>query len=215
MFQLISMEDWPRRPYFEHYTNQTPCSYSICRDMDITNLRHGGLKLYPTMLYLLTEQVNRYPEFRTATDAQGRLGIFDQMHPSYTVFHEDTETFSNLWTEFDSDYRVFCGRYAEDLRRYGSLPGISPKPHAPENTFPISMIPWTGFTAFHLHLDKGNGYFLPIFTMGRFVDKPEGCMLPLAMQVHHGVCDGFHAARFLEGLQQRIVQFLPDKEGTA
>ena len=212
MFRLISMEDWPRRPYFEHYTQDTPCTYSICRDLDITNLRRRHLRLYPTMLYLLTEQVNRYPQFRTDTDAQGRLGIHDSMHPCYTIFHPETETFSNLWTEFDPDYRTFCSRYEEDQRIYGNLPGFAPKPDTPANIFPVSMIPWTTFTGFTLHLDKGSGYYLPIFTMGRFTETAEGCTLPLALQVHHGVCDGFHTARFLEGLQQRVASFAPDEE---
>lgn len=209
MFRLIDLESWPRLPYFTHYTQDTPCTYSICRDLDITNLRKRGLKLYPTMLYLLTEQVNRYEQFRTATDAQGRLGIYDEMHPCYTVFHKDSEIFSNLWTEFDRDYHVFCRRYAEDQKAYGDLPGFSPKPGTPENTFPVSMIPWTTFTGFHLHLDKGSGYYLPIFTMGQFTQRGDRCLLPLALQVHHGVCDGFHTARFLEGLQERIARFAP------
>ena len=212
MFRLIDLDTWPRRPYFEHYAHDVPCTYSICRDLDITNLRQRQLRLYPTMLYLLTEQVNRYVEFRTSMDEEGRLGIFDDMHPCYTVFHRETETFSNIWTEFHPDYQTFCARFAEDQQLYGHLEGFSPKPHTPENTFPVSMIPWTDFTGFHLHLDKGSRYFLPIFTMGRFTQSDGRCRMPLAMQVHHGVCDGYHAARFLNGLQERIDTFAPEKE---
>ena len=212
MFHPIDLEAWPRRAVFEHYAQEVPCTYSLCRDLDITNLRQRQLRLYPTLLYLLTEQVNRYAEFRTATDRAGHLGVYDDLHPSYTVFHRETETFSNLWTVFDRDYQTFCGRYDEDLRRYGRLEGFAPKPDMPENTFPVSMIPWTDFTSFHLHLDKGSGYFLPIFTMGRFSMVDGRWRMPLAMQVHHAVCDGFHAARFLNGLQERIDTFAPEKE---
>ena len=212
MFRLIDMETWPRRPYFEHYTRDVPCTYSICRDLDITNLRQRRVRLYPTMLFLLTEQVNRYPEFRMALDASGHLGVYDTMHPSYTVFHRETETFSNLWTLFDPHYLSFCRNYDEDQRLYGALEGFSPKPDMPENTFPVSMIPWTDFTGFHLHLDHGSGYLLPIFTMGKFSEAGGRWRMPIAMQVHHGVCDGFHAARFLESLQERMNTFAPDKE---
>ena len=45
------------------------------------------------MLYYITTIVNRHPEFRTAINQAGELGIYDEMLPSYTVFHEDTETF--------------------------------------------------------------------------------------------------------------------------
>ena len=39
----------------------------------------------------------------------------------------------------------------------------------------------------------------------RLLEGYEGkTLLPLAVQVHHGVCDGFHLCRFLNGLQARL-----------
>ena len=97
-FQLIDRTCWPREPYFQHYFSAVPCSYSLTARLDITALRRAGLRLYPTLLFALTQVVNRHPEFRTALDPQGRLGIFDRMYPSYTVFSPRTETFTVLWT---------------------------------------------------------------------------------------------------------------------
>ena len=37
--------------------------------------------------------------------------------------------------------------------------------------------------------------------------------MPLAAQVHHGVCDGFHLCRFLRELQERIDCLPPRQEG--
>lgn len=33
-----------------------------------------------------------------------------------------------------------------------------------------------------------------------------GTRLPLAVQVHHGVCDGFHVCRFVNELQELLGQ---------
>ncbi|MCK6023748.1 chloramphenicol acetyltransferase, partial [Klebsiella pneumoniae] len=33
----------------------------------------------------------------------GELVIWDSVHPCYTVFHEQTETFSSLWSEYHDD----------------------------------------------------------------------------------------------------------------
>ena len=169
-------------------------------------LRRAGLKLYPAMLYCLTTVVNRHPEFRTALDQEGRLGIYDSMHPCYAVFHGESQTFSNLWTEYSQDYPRFLSAYEEDKLRYGSLPGLSPKPGLPKNSFTVSMLPWTTFEGFNLNLQKGYAYLLPIFTMGRFYEEGEKILLPLALQVHHAVCDGFHACRFINELQALLDQ---------
>lgn len=74
----------------------------------------------------------------------------------------------------------------------------------PENSFDVSMIPWAAFEGFNLNLEKGYDYLKPIFTMGKYQWVNGRAVLPLAVQVHHAVCDGFHVCRFVQELQQAI-----------
>lgn len=200
-FLKIDRSTWKRKEYFEHYFSDLPCTYSLTTKLNITPLRTSGLSLYPAMLYALTTVVNRHEEFRTALDEQGAVGIFDEMHPCYTVFHKDTETFSNIWTEYDSDYTTFLAIYKSDMGQYGGVQGILAKSAQPENTFPVSMLPWMSFDGLNLNLQKGFAYLLPIFTIGKFFEQDGVTLLPIAVQVHHAVCDGFHVSRFLAEVQ--------------
>lgn len=203
-FTLIDRKHWAREEYFDHYLTQVPCTYSAVFHLDITRLRCQGQKLYPTMLYHIAGEVNRREEFRTAWNKDGQLGIYDQMHPCYTIFHPENETFSTIWTEYDPDYEIFCASYRRDVAEYGGHSGLVAKPGTPENTFPVSMLPWAGFEGFNLNLQKGYDFLLPIFTMGKFQETGGKTLLPLAVQVHHAVCDGFHLCRFVNGLQNRL-----------
>lgn len=203
-FIPIDRTQWGRNEYFDHYFSQVPCTYSVVFKLDITRLRQQGQKLYPTMLYHIAAEVNCREEFRTAIDGEGRLGIYDQMHPCYTIFHRESETFSNLWTAYTPDYAAFCKAYQQDMDAYGDNLGLSAKPETPENTFPVSMLPWASFEGFNLNLQKGYDYLLPIFTMGRYYEESGRILLPLAVQVHHAVCDGFHVCRFVNSLQARL-----------
>ena len=106
-FIPIDRENWERKEYFDHYFSQVPCTYSAVFPLDITLLRQRGEKLYPAMLYAITTIVNRHREFRTAINPQGQLGFYQQMHPCYTVFHKDSETFSNIWTTYARNTRIF------------------------------------------------------------------------------------------------------------
>lgn len=208
LFRRMNLASWPRREYYEHYRFAVPCTYSVTANIDITPLREAGLKLYPTMLYALASIVNRHEEFRTALDEEGQVGIFSQMSPCYTIFHEESETFSTLWTAYDENFAAFCVEYQKDRERYGHNTGLEAKPHTPKNTFSVSMLPWVSFTGFQLNLQKGYDYLLPIFTMGRFFrergGEKEKTLLPLSVQVHHAVCDGFHVSRFITQLQEKI-----------
>lgn len=206
-FQIIDRSSWARESYFQHYHQEVPCSYSLTATLDVTRLREGGVKLYPALLYLLTAQVNEQPQFRTAFNRDGVLGIYDAMCPSYTVFHPQEERFSNLWTPWDPDYKTFLASYLADQAQFGAAPGFSPKPGQPDNVFTVSMVPWITFEGFHLNLPKGNDYLIPIFTAGKLRQEGGRQLLPLAIQVHHAVCDGYHVGRFLEGLQEKTDAF--------
>lgn len=205
-FVPIDLEHWPRREYFEHYTAHVPCTYAITVQVDVTPIAAHGVRLYPAMLYALTTIVNRHEEFRTAQREDGQLGVYASMLPCYTVFHKDTETFSSIWTEYFPSFPDFLTAYEKDLAEYGNCQGLMGKPDVPENHFPVSMLPWRTFQGFELYLPKSNDYFVPIFTMGRTFSQDGRTLLPLSIQVHHGVCDGFHVCRFVDELEQLIQE---------
>lgn len=203
-FQKIDIKTWKRKTYFEHYFSNVPCTYSMSVRLDITQLIKTGKKLYPTMLYCISTVVNRYEEFRTAFNSDGALGVYTSMNPCYTVFHKNTQTFSNLWTEYNADYDAFCKAYADDVSIYGKREEFNAKPSMPENVFNVSMIPWVSFEGFNLNLQKGYDYLIPIFTMGKYFQDENKTILPMAIQVHHAVCDGYHIGLFVNDLQKMI-----------
>ena len=202
-YMIINRDIWERKEYFEHYFSSVPCTYSMTIKLDITNILQKRLKLYPTMLYLLTATVNQYEQFRMALNNRDELILYSNMEPCYTVFHKETETFSNIWTHYSKNYESFCRRYEEDIVRYGRIKQFMAKTNVPENNFTVSMIPWTTFDAFNLNVPNFK-YLAPIFTIGKFVEDNGHFYLPLAVQVHHAVCDGFHICRFINTLQSQI-----------
>ncbi|MCB2291907.1 type A chloramphenicol O-acetyltransferase [Clostridium sp. CS001] len=204
-FKLIEKEKWQRKEIFEHYFSTVPCTYSMTVKLDITKIKEANQKLYPKMLYLLSKVINNHSEFRTALNNNGKLGVFDELSPCYTVFHKDTETFSNIWTEYFADYETFYGEYQKDIKEFGSMKRMEAKPNTPNNTFSVSMIPWETFEGFNLNLQKGYDYLLPIFTIGKYYKENDKYILPLAIQVHHSVCDGFHVCRFINELKTLIA----------
>lgn len=202
-YTVIDQRTWKRKEYFEHYFSVNPCTYSMTTKLDITMIREKGLKLYPTMLYLLTKTINQHEQFRMALRGDGELVLYADMNPCYTVFHKETETFSDLWTEYSDDYDAFCSNYEKDIQEFRDTEGMTGKPGIPENSFTVSMIPWTTFDGFNLNL-KGFDYLIPIFTLGKFFQENGRVWMPIAVQVHHAVCDGYHTCCFINDLQSKI-----------
>lgn len=203
-FHLIDFETWERKDFYKHFINDVVCTYSTTVNLDITNLKN--VRLYPTIIWLLTNVVNQMPEFRTAITKEG-VGIYDEMHPAYTIFDKENKNFSGIWTEFNLDYKVFLDAYELDIAKYTSSKEYAPKPNRPDNSFDISMIPWFTFTSFNLNIFGDGKYLLPIFTLGKYFDDNGKRLIPLSIQVHHAVCDGYHIGKFVETLQSLINHF--------
>lgn len=206
MFKPIDTNSWKRKPYYDHYFNQIRCTYSITINIDITNVLsfkdRNKVKLYPLLIYVISKAVNKYEEFRTAINDRGEIGVWETLSPCYTVFHKDSESFSNIWTEWNDDLNLFLSNFEQDSKRFGQIDRIDAKPNTPANVFPISSLPWTTFTGFNLNIFADGTYLLPIFTYGKYFKDGDRYLIPLSIQVHHAVCDGFHVSRLINEIQQ-------------
>ena len=202
--KLINLETWERREFYEHFIGEVVCTCSAVVNIDITNLK--GQKLYPAMIWLLTKTVNDMPEFRTVLTPDGP-GIYDDMHPMYTVFNKEKKNFSGIWSYFSEDYEEFLKSYEADAEEYSKSTRYAPKDGTPANSFNISMVPWLEFTGFNINVFDEGKFLLPVFTMGKFFERDSKRFLPLAIQVHHAVCDGYHMGAFVERLQEYIDHF--------
>lgn len=203
-FQLIDIKTWDRREYYEHFIKEVVCTFSITVNLDITCLE--GERLYPVMIWLLTKTVNEMPEFRTSLTKEG-LGVYDSMHPMYTVFNKANQNFSGIWSYYSKGYSEFLKNYESDVSEYSKSTRYAPKVGTPENSFNISMVPWLEFTSCNINVYDEGKFLLPIFTMGKYFDRDGKRFLPLSIQVHHAVCDGYHVGMFVERLQNSIINF--------
>lgn len=205
-FKHINMDNWKRKEYFYYYYKNVKCTFTMNAELDITgltvNLKEKNIKLYPVLIYLLTRTVNKYTEFRMSMDKNGKLGYWKNMAPAYTVFNKKQEIFFNLWTDYDENFSKFYNNYLKNEKLYENSESMFPKGEMPSYTFSISVIPWVNFTGFNLNIYSDGSYLLPIFTFGKYVKKSKRIVIPLSIQVHHAVCDGFHAGRFFNELQR-------------
>jgi len=205
-FHPIDLNHWSRTPYYHHYLHEAACSYNITVNLDITDLlevcREKQLKFYPVSIYLTACAVNNHIEFRTCLDETGVLGYWDLLHPSYTWFQPESETFTSICTPFQRDFGRFYQSYLEDTVKFGSVHKLNAQEDIPANIFPFSALPWISFNEFNLHLTQSTDYLLPIFTTGKYFLQNERILLPFSMRVHHAVCDGFHTARLIQEIQE-------------
>ncbi len=205
----IDLSTWARRQHFEHYRRAVPCTYSMTVELDVTRfveaLERSDRKTYVAQIWAIATVVNRHDEFRTCEDADGRPSLWPVVHPAFTVLDPDRETFSCVWVPYREDFAAFHAAASAVLAEHRGATDMFPLGPPPADTFDVSSVPWTSFTGFHLDIAGGHDHLAPVFTLGRYVERGGRVRLPLAVQVHHAVADGFHTARLVEELQALLA----------
>jgi len=208
MFIPIDTLTWERREHFEYYRTMIKCGYSCTINLDITKfiaqLKNKHLKFYPSFIYCVSNIVNNTKEFRMAIDQDGHPGYFDILHPSFTIFHDDTKTFSDMWTEYYQDFGAFYSNIEINLAKYKDVHGIKARDDQPPNFFCISCVPWLSYTAYNTYIPGGEPNLFPIITFGKYIEYNGRYEMPFTLNISHAAADGYHSAKFFNDVQELI-----------
>lgn len=109
-YTVVDLSRWARKEHFEVFQGFAQSTFNQTVQLDITvllkHIKEVGWKFYPAIISLISDVVNRHPEFRMAMK-DDELVIWNEVHPSYTLFHKETETFSSLWSHYDGNIHHF------------------------------------------------------------------------------------------------------------
>ena len=179
-FTPIDEQTWERREYLEVF-RQT--AIYLTAEVDITPLyRHTkarGEKLYPALVWCVAAVLNRHAHFRYGRDEAGRIGIWDELHPYYTVPRRDApDLFAMKVTRFTPDYDAFLSRFREDYARAETCGRLLCDETLPPNVCGISAMPGLAFSAFSFGGDPKPD-FTPFVLLGKVHPAGDRTVLPV------------------------------------
>ena len=214
-YKVIDKETYYRKGVFRHFSEDCKCSVSMTSRVDVTRLaevsKKTGTKFYINFLYLLTKVLNSRDDYRMAYLWQSEEIIcYDVINPTQYVFHEDTETCTPVYTNYDPDYKTFYDNALADIekakqtREYGLDPANHP------NWFDASFISWLSYDSLNVELPDGYLYFQPIINWGKYREENGRLMMPLTVRMNHAIADGYLVAKVYKLLDEEIAKFADD-----
>ena len=210
-FTPIDESTWERREYLEGF-RQT--AIYLTADVDITPLyqrtKARGEKLYPALIWCVAAVLNRHAHFRYGRDQAGRIGVWDQLHPYYTVPRRDApDLFAMKVTRFTPDYDAFLSQFREDCARAETCGRLLCDETLPPNLCGISAVPGLAFSAFSFGGDPKPD-FTPFVLLGRVHPAGERTVLPVGGEFSHAVNDGSHISGFFKELEETAAGLFSD-----
>lgn len=211
-YEKVNLEEWSRGSLFQFYIDKMRIVMSLTVDIDVAPLlaytKKNGLKFYPAMIWVVSKVINTRDEFKYGWDVDGNLIRWDFISPSYAVFSRDNECFSKFVTEYTDDIFEFHQRSINDQRKHQKERAIIE--NQPQNFFDVSCLPWVKYQHFDLHVFDEGKFLAPVVTWGKFEVENDKALMPLTMNIHHAVADGFHLSRFFNEVQKLIDSFNSD-----
>ena len=111
-YRVINKETYYRKGVYQHFTKDCKCSSSMTARIDVTELvkysKKTDTKFYINFLYILSKVLNSRDDYKMGYLWQtDELICYDCINPTQYVFHEDTETCSPVYTNYNENYEIF------------------------------------------------------------------------------------------------------------
>ncbi|MCL2053573.1 MAG: CatA-like O-acetyltransferase [Oscillospiraceae bacterium] len=215
-YTKIPMDSWKRAGVFRHFIDNLRCVINITADVNVSNLRafckERGYRFYPVFIYVVSKAVNSRDEFKMGYDEEGELILWDEVFPIYTVINPETQTPVRLAADYPLDFEAFYQQIIADMESGEKSGSIVEHGYKKRNTFDVSCLPWVHYKSCDLHVFDEGTYLAPFITWGKFIEQNGEYIMPLTMQIHHAVADGFHVSRFFADVESQM-QLTVNREG--
>ena len=126
-YKVINKENYYRKGVYEHFTKGAKCSMSMTARIDVTSLfdfsKNTNTKFYINFLYILSKALNSRDDYKMVYDWKSdELRCYDVINPTQYIFHEDTETCTPVYTNYDeNNYYIYRPNTEELFGNMGIL----------------------------------------------------------------------------------------------
>ncbi|NNG01385.1 MAG: chloramphenicol acetyltransferase [Desulfobacteraceae bacterium] len=201
--KTIDLNSWPRLETYSFYKALDYPHFSVCADVDVTKLHEKCKKsdnsIFKAVLYGVSLTANTIEEFRYRI--RGReIVVHDVVHPSFTVLTSD-KLFTFCESKFTHDMDAFFRQTEIAISKVKKNPSLRDEPGRDDYLF-ISSIPWIRFTSVTHPIHMHPADSVPRLAWGKISEDNNRILMPLSVQVHHGLADGYHVGQFYEKFQE-------------
>ena len=199
----FDVDSWARKPSYEVFRNYADPSFHITAKVDVTRLYNdckiNGDSFFLASLYYMTRVANEILEFRLRI-IDGEVWEIDHMDAGTIISHGGGMiTFASF--AYKETYKEFMEVATKHLQEH-----LQRKEHDGDafrkDVLQNSVLPWVSFTAVkHPHRDLSDAD-IPKVTCGKLIKAEGKVWMPVNIEAHHGLMDGYQMSRYFQLLEE-------------
>jgi chloramphenicol O-acetyltransferase type A len=207
MAHYLDIDTWARREVFEFFRGFDKPYFNICTRVDVTRLAEGlrgrGLSTSMAYHYFALRAANEIEPFRYRLRG-GRVFVHDIIHGGTTVLMPN-EAFTLSYFDYVEDFKKFVIDAGQAIAETRAGDGAFRPRNDDDGRIHFTVVPWFSFTSFSHARNWGTEDSIPKIAFGKFVQEHERILLPISVEVHHALLDGFSVGRYLTRLEEMLA----------
>ena len=207
MRHKIDKQNWNRLEHFNFFKSFEDPNHGIVVNLDCTvaysNAKILGESFYPYYLHKIFKAVNALEAFKYRI-VNDEIFCYDTVNCAGTVGRND-HTFGFSFIPYNPDRTVFRALAdAESLRVQQSSGLMLDENAARLDVIHFSAVPWISFTSLKHARSFGNDNGVPKISTGKTFWFDDKLMMPVQIEVHHGLIDGWHLGELINKMQELL-----------
>ena len=203
----INLETWPRREHYKLFSTFDHPHFNMCANVDLTafypTLKQRGISLTVGILYVISRVANAIPEFRYRIHGEDVVE-HETVHPSVTIL-VDEDLFSFCDIDYIEEFSAFAAGATKRIAYVKEHPTLKSDPKQDDRLY-MTALPWVSFTSFTHPMQLHPADSVPRFAWGKLFNEDKSLKMPLSVQGHHALMDGFHIGKYYKIVQEYFQQ---------
>jgi chloramphenicol O-acetyltransferase type A len=198
-----------RQNIFDYYSGYSDPLFNITAEVDITNLKQFASKtdnsFFLLNLYASLSAVNYTAAFSFRVK-EGKVDTLEVVNGGSTFLRENNK-FGFFYFNYYPDLQEFLLEATERMQAARDRDDFSPEDSRIDLVH-FSTIPWIRFTGFKNARASADLDQVPKIVFGKYAIINGRWTMPVSIEIHHGLVDGFHVGLFLDKYQSVLDQFV-------
>ena len=207
MKQLIDQATWNRREHFAFFSAFEEPFFGLVATVDCTRAlveaKRQGVPFFLYYLHAAMQAVNQVEAFRYRIE-DGQVYCYDRIHASATIERAD-HTFGFSFLEYHDGLVDFLATANAEIAAVQASEGLRLNEQTGRpDVIHFSALPWVRFTGLSHARSFTHPDSCPKVSVGQIYMQGEATLMPVSVNIHHGLADGYHVGQFLTAFQQYL-----------